>query len=98
VGLDRAEDPEVLAWAARHQHVVVTHNADDFEMLHLAWRLWSTEWAVEAIHAGIVVVRQSPDWSLERTSRELDHLVRKQGPLTNQYYRFRLPDGWLVEN
>jgi hypothetical protein len=98
LGFGRAKDPNLLLWAANEQHIFVIHDEGHFEMLHGAWRLWSAAWSVELQHAGIIAVHHSHAWPRPRVAREIDLLVRDRGPLTNQCYKFRLPDGWLVEN
>jgi hypothetical protein len=97
IGFSRAKDPGLLLWSATAEHIVVTHDEDDFAMLHRAWRLWSTAWNVDAVHAGIIAVPQSPAWPYDRTAQEIDQLVRERGQLTNQFFKYRLPDGWLIE-
>jgi hypothetical protein len=46
--------------AAQRGLIFVTHNRTDFELLHDAWRLWSTVWNVPPAHAGILIIRQPP--------------------------------------
>jgi hypothetical protein len=50
-------DPFQLLYAAERGWALVTHNRDDFRMLHEAWLLWSRRWGVQERHAGILVLR-----------------------------------------
>jgi predicted nuclease of predicted toxin-antitoxin system len=56
--LRRATDDEQLLVAADAGRVFVTHNEDDFTLLHDAWRKWFSAKGVQAQHAGILVVPQ----------------------------------------
>ena len=58
------KDPRQLAFAARTGRILMTSNRKDFEMLHLAWLVWSREWGVEAQrpHPGILAL---PSGSIE---------------------------------
>lgn len=55
-----AGDEEHLLFAARQGYVVVTRNARDLLLLHNAWCLWFTDYAVSPTptHAGILIVPQ----------------------------------------
>lgn len=51
-------DPDVLLLAQRWQHVLITHNRGDFQLLHRAWRLWGEAWGIRHRHAGILILDQ----------------------------------------
>ena len=62
LGFEFSHDEEQLLIATRRGSILVTHNRDDFRMLHRAWHLWSEAWGVTQSHAGIVIVPQQR-WS-----------------------------------
>jgi hypothetical protein len=64
---------------------VLTHDIDDFELLHDAWVRWSTEWGIERHHAGILILPQ--EWSSERKAQEVHAFLSTDPDLTNQLYR-----------
>ena len=39
-----APDPHQLLYAAVRGWIFLTHNRDDYQMLHDAWLLWSRTW------------------------------------------------------
>ncbi len=92
IAYERAFDDEQLIFAARHGRVLLTHNGDDFDLLHDAWRRWSLEWGVQRSHAGILVLPQ--EWTHERKAREIDHFLRSGPALANQLFRWRIGTGW----
>jgi hypothetical protein len=80
----RTKDSAQLSLAARFGRIFVTHNGDDYELLHRAWRQWSNEWDVmpRPLHAGILVIPQQPRLSLQQTAHEVDTLIRRQSVTT----------------
>lgn len=81
-----------LLTATRRNAVLVTHNWEDFSMLHRAWQLWTTEWGIALTHAGILSVEQRVD--LETAARELVTFLGSGHPLANRVHRWRRNGGW----
>jgi hypothetical protein len=69
-GTKGARDPDHLAYAAAHGHVLLTLNPDDFRDLHGQWQ------AAGLAHAGIFLVYQEND-----VKRDMQHadIVRAIG-------------------
>ena len=86
VGLERADDREILLFAARSGLIVVTHNERRFGGLLQA----------EAIdHAGILVVPQVELEDVPRMAESINRLAGSEHqPLANALYRFTLASGW----
>jgi hypothetical protein len=94
--LERAKDDEQLLTAAQRGWILVTHNQDDFFLLHDAWRRWATAWGVPAAHAGILVLAQAPPTRIPRTrlAHALDEIASSGVPLANELYSWRPASGW----
>jgi hypothetical protein len=88
-----AHDEDQLLYAARHDRVLVTHNGNDFMMLHRAWLSWSREWSVQPEHSGIVVIPQR--WTAGPQAIRLDELTRRVPDLHNLLYDVSASDQWL---
>jgi hypothetical protein len=94
LGFEYAQDEEQLLTAARREAILVTHNRDDFRMLHRAWHLWSAAWRVTQAHAGIVVVPQQR-WPLATEATELIQAVQLFGDdLSLRLLDWRPSTGW----
>lgn len=91
-GLWRAPDDEHLWVAAQAGRIFVTHDEEDFALLHRAW----LRWGVPIPHAGIAAVPQGDAWPEQRIADELHALVRGFPSLTNVLYRWRQPSGWVI--
>ena len=91
--LDAHDDVQLLA-AAKADRVLITHNREDFRLLHRAWRRWTRDWQIQRSHAGILVIPQYPLWSPERSSTEVDSIARL--PLTDELYVYdwQTGQGW----
>jgi len=61
--LHATKDHQHLAMATRLGRVLVTHNADDYLLLHLAWREWFEEFGQSPPpeHGGILLLPQPPE-------------------------------------
>lgn len=91
-GMWRAWDDEHLWVAAQAGRVFVTHDEEDFTLLHRAW----LRWGVAIPHASIAAVPQGAAWPEQRIADELHALVRGFSPLANSLYRWRQPLGWTI--
>ena len=94
IALDRAFDDEQLLYAARTGRVLLTHDVEDYQLLHDAWRRWAVEWGVERHHAGILILPQ--EWPHERKASEIDRFLRTGPDLVNQLYRWQPITDWQV--
>jgi predicted nuclease of predicted toxin-antitoxin system len=77
-------DPDVLAYCAQHDYLVLTSNPGDFNALH---RQWQTE---GRSHSGILIVYKENDASKDMTLvdivRALGNLLRSGLPLANEIH------------
>lgn len=66
-----------LATAVRARRILVTHNRDDFLLLHRAWRDWLSKWGTSpaATHAGILILPQPPILNPAQMTEEIDKLL-----------------------
>jgi hypothetical protein len=100
LGLDRADDDEVLLRAATDERTLLTGNIGDFVLLHRAWLRWSRLWGVSAGHAGIVIVPQDQGWDDTRIVGEIELVIGSPDarepahPLRNALWRWRPSGGW----
>ena len=58
---EAAGDDEHLSLSYENSWVFVTHNIQDFRLLHSAWRRWSGLWGVSVSHPGILALEPAPD-------------------------------------
>ena len=93
-GLQRAGDDEHLLVATRADRILVTHD-QDFITLHNAWRRWSAEWGVSALHPGILIVAQPPVAPALYGAQELAAFLAMGHVLTNELYRWTPDRGWV---
>lgn len=96
--LARAEDDEILVASVQRGAILVTHNADDFALLHFAWQRWARLWGVEPRprHSGILVVIPPPQLRLgpESLAAQLETLVESGLEIENRLYVWRRNVGW----
>ena len=94
LGLKSLPDEDILWFAKQRDWVLVTVNAEDFKLLHRAFRRWS----IADAHAGILVI---PDQLLpSEQTRVLDVFASQQWPIANNLYEW-LGDsvgGWVHYN
>jgi Domain of unknown function (DUF5615) len=76
VGISKANDEDVLLYAARRGRLLLTHNYDDFVLLFRAWHRWGETWQVNQSHAGIIICPQpwSPEIAVPRLLTLFDQL------------------------
>ncbi|MCA1667103.1 MAG: DUF5615 family PIN-like protein, partial [Thermomicrobia bacterium] len=53
---ERAGDDEQLFLAWRNGWIMVTHDGNDYLLLHSTLRRWASAWGVTDIHAGILIL------------------------------------------
>jgi len=105
IGLRAGSDAEQLLRAAEEGWILISHNREDYMLLHEAWLRWSRSWGVTAAHAGILVIPQPRDFPPDQATRELSRFVGSGRPLANELYRrpvgarprwerWRLGRGW----
>jgi predicted nuclease of predicted toxin-antitoxin system len=92
-----ATDDEHLLAAAGLGRTFVTHNEDDFTLLHDAWLRWTSAWHIAELHPGIVIVprgrRFGVDWGARQLVDVLSAFLQTGPSLSNQLYR-RKGVGW----
>jgi hypothetical protein len=87
LGLEDADDDVHLLVALQDGRILVTHNGDDFILLHRAWRRWTQFWRVSQPHAGILIIPQAPHLSPTRATDELDR-IQARAVLANELYEY----------
>ncbi|MGH2597833.1 MAG: DUF5615 family PIN-like protein [Dehalococcoidia bacterium] len=98
--LDRADDGAILLAAATLGRVLVTHNGNDFWLLHRAWHHWSAAWQVNPRprHAGILVLPQRPHLGPEQLTNRAHELLADQTDLANRLYEWTVGRGWVLDD
>src|SRR3954447_2093170 len=71
VGKSSAFDEDHLWYATQHGLILITHNIEDFLMLHRAW----VQWQVSQPHPGILLINQMPRGGAARTAEEIHQFV-----------------------
>jgi len=90
---ERAGDDEQLFLAWRNDWIMVTHDGDDYLLLHSALRRWASACGVTDIHVGALIL---PYGLGEREqARTLDIFVASALPITNAYYEWRADGSWV---
>ena len=92
--LEAATDDEHLLTASHRGWILVTHNRDDFVLLHEAWLRWSGAWGVTLEHAGILIVPHPPRVPIAQAAQELDAFVARGLPLRNELFELRSTGIW----
>lgn len=96
IGRRYAADDEQLVYAMRNGWPIVSHNREDYLLLHRAWHNFPPAWghAPAPPHAGIILVAQT---SPADAFAALQLFLGKQPalPLPNQLYWWDGTGGWL---
>ena len=96
MGRLKATDDEPLLTATDLDHLLVTHNQDDYELLHRAWHRFARRWGVVAgQHAGVIIVPQSQEVPYPRTAAEIANLVRAEPNVWGRIIEFHRKWGWI---
>ncbi len=85
-----ASDAEQLLRASEQGRILVTHNTNDYVLLHDAWLLWSSAWGIEPHHAGILTIPQSHHVPVDRMARDIDRLLQSGTTVVDRLYRRRI--------
>lgn len=95
--LERAPDDVQLVAAHSRGLILVTHNADDFLLLHNAWLTWHLVWGVPPAppHPGIINLEQRP---IDELDLALEQFLRRAIPLANEMVTWRRNSGWWLWN
>lgn len=88
-------DVRQLVFAAREGRIAITHNRDDFVLVHEAWIAYATAWGVArpVKHPGISVLPQPPLMPSTEAADEIDR-VSHVSRLANRIWVWRRPLGW----
>ncbi len=90
-GMHSAEDDEYVLVSSDRAWTIVTHNKKDFNLLHGAWRRWSTAWGIQHAHAGILVLGEAAPTIL---ANAIIDLLAGDPPLRNHLYQWRPGRAW----
>lgn len=93
LGTGRATDGHHLLTAAQQRRVLVTHDAEDFRLLHDAWQRWASAWSIDVSHAGILIIPQR-NYLAERLVALIEEMLQSRQPLTNRLFRWQPSTGW----
>jgi hypothetical protein len=93
-GLAEADDNTQFLAVVRTSRLLVTHNRNDFALLHDAWRLWPVEFGVALpAHPGILVLDHgSPGVLYDAMGAFL--ATMQAAALANELFWWRHRDGW----
>lgn len=76
-------DEVVFLFAVRERRLLVTHNEEDFRLLHRAWRLWP----LPLEHPGVLVVPQRYRTTVNELATSLDAFGALGVPTANRLFR-----------
>ena len=94
VRLERAADGAQLLTAAQRGLTFVTHDRDDFILLHDAWRRWAHAWGVTERHAGILIMAQDPVVTVRQIADAIDEFMRSGTTVANEHYLWTPAGNW----
>ena len=91
-----ATDVSQLMFAARNGRVLITYDADHFDLLHEAWRTFSREWGVDqrALHPGILALPDPGGLSIVDAARLVAELIQSGEPVENRLLVWKRATGW----
>jgi len=101
IGSEHASDGAHLLAATQQNRVLVTHNGDDYLLLHDAWLRWFAEYSTATAaphHAGILIIPQ-PDyrrnyWLSDVAAAEIDSFLARTADLMGRAYYWTPAHGW----
>jgi hypothetical protein len=94
-GREGSPDPHQLFHATEHDWVLVTHNANDFKLLHDAWHLRTYRWRLPHRHAGIIVAPQIQGYTPSVVAVYIHTLAQQEDSLVNVFYDLQPRFGWV---
>jgi len=98
-GQSGASDAEQLAYSARHELILITHNAHHFRSLNRIWRHWQSLGLPS--HPGILAVPQPRpslrDYSPVVAARLIDQFLTDRQPFASEFYRWHPAHGWTQQ-
>jgi hypothetical protein len=97
IGSKGWNDASQLLNATAIKHVVVTYDAEDFELLHQAWRRWSAAWNVDPLprHAGILAIRPDKGLTAREVAEAIDAIAQREPKLANRFFGWTRRAGWI---
>jgi hypothetical protein len=95
-GQSSAEDAAQLAYAARHELILITHNRHHFRSLNRVWRHWQPLGLPS--HPRILAVPQPrparPDYSPAVAARLIDEFLAERQSFASEFFRWHPVHGW----
>ena len=88
-GRAETSDGGQLLYAATYVWTIVSHNREDFELLHDAWLRWTQAWSLSSQHPGILVISQRV--SNHDNATVIDTLLSAHPNLDNQLFGYNTP-------
>jgi hypothetical protein len=87
----RTADDAVLWLAMNESRSVITHNVQDFVMLHRAWH----RWGVARPHPGILLLEQQVVFRGDEVGQRVCEFLALGLPLPNELYQFGAIRSWV---
>jgi hypothetical protein len=91
-GLAARNDVEQLLAATDRNAILVTHDREDFLLLHYAWLALCLRWHQTEAHPGIVVVPQVAEAAVHRY---LTEFLQGTQVTQNACWRYGTAEGWV---
>lgn len=93
-GREGSPDPHQLFHATEYDWVLITHNANDFTLLHDAWHLWTYRWQLPHRHAGIIIAPQSRGYTPPVVAANIHALTQQEDSFANTLFDLHPHVGW----
>lgn len=90
---ERAGDDEQLFLAWKNGWIMVTHDGDDYLLLHTALRRWANAWNMTDTHAGILILPYG--FGEREQARRLDIFAASGLVIANELYDWQEIGGWI---
>jgi hypothetical protein len=95
---ERASDALQLWTAAIRRSILISHNANDYRLLHEAWH----RWGVDRAHAAIILFPHWDgllrEWTPTRAARELSAFINQHPIIDNERWRWVRNSGWTRDS
>jgi predicted nuclease of predicted toxin-antitoxin system len=92
-GMNRADDDAQVFFAWQNGWITITHNRQDFLLVHHTLRRWGDLWHITDIHAGILAFPDS--LAIREQARLLDVFIASDFPIANTFYEWRSIGSWV---